>query len=111
MPMPNTGQQAGSLPPLEPQERAIVFIIIGALFVGLAAVETALAIRKWGPTGLTESRLLVAHLVLYALAGVVAVLAGPDSSRLAVLAFGAIIVVDTVMRWVGRRRMATKPTG
>jgi hypothetical protein len=92
------------------KERRIFFIIIGALFVGLAVVETAIGLRKWGLTGLGEAGVLVAHLVLYALAGLIAVIAGLLDSRVAVLAFGAIVVIDAVMRWFGRR-MAANPAG
>jgi hypothetical protein len=80
------------------------------LFVGLAVGETVIGIRKWGLAGLSESAVLLAHLVLYALAGLIAVIAGLLDSRVAVLAFGAIVVVDAVMRWFGRR-MTANTTG
>jgi hypothetical protein len=51
----------------------------------------------------------VAHLTLYAVAGLIAVIAGLLDSRVAMLVFSAIVVVDAVMRWFGRR-MTANPT-
>jgi hypothetical protein len=71
-------------------------------------IVATLGIRKFGLAGMRESRLLIAHLLLYAAAGLAALTAGVEGSRLAVVFFGGIFVADAVMRWVGPR-MTTPP--